>query len=344
MAWFSRDVDELVARGKYGKAIQLLTAEVKGGNRDPRARLQLADALISDKRGPEAVPLLIELADEYAADGFAAKAIAVLKKIQRIDPGRRGVDERLANLIDEKTRTTAARLAAVPKYTGAGYEPAGAVFSAEDFEAKPAAVPDPDARVAAARAAHWEPSTYEAPREAAPLPIPPAAAPTIEVNAVPIEVEPEVEPEPEPALVQTPLFSGFSRDELLAVMRGLQLRAFEAGDIILTEGDPGDSLFVVTTGLVKAYVKRSGQQVLVRRMAEGDFFGEISILSGKPRTATVTAATAVELLELDRQTLDGITAAYPRVRDVLEDFYVARASTQEEAIQRGLEARAARSS
>ena len=97
----------------------------------------------------------------------------------------------------------------------------------------------------------------------------------------------------------------------------------------ISEGDPGDSLFILTTGAVKAFLKNpGGGQRLVRTMTDGAFFGEISILSGKPRTATVTAATPCELLELDRPTLDGITKAHPRVQQVLEDFYVERATTQ----------------
>ncbi len=55
-------------------------------------------------------------------------------------------------------------------------------------------------------------------------------------------------------------------------------------------------------------------------MEEGTFFGEISILTGQPRTATVTAKTTCELLELDRKTLDSITENHPHVRDVLQQF------------------------
>jgi CRP-like cAMP-binding protein len=108
-------------------------------------------------------------------------------------------------------------------------------------------------------------------------------------------------------------------------MQGLRLLSFEPGDIIISEGDAGDSLFVIASGIAKAFVRKDGRQTLARSMDEGTFFGEISILSGKPRTATVTAATPCELLELDRATLDGITKAQPNVRQVLEDFYVQRA-------------------
>jgi CRP-like cAMP-binding protein len=63
-------------------------------------------------------------------------------------------------------------------------------------------------------------------------------------------------------------------------------------------------------------------------MGEGTFFGEISVLSGKPRTATVTAASDCELLELDRASLDEITKTHPNVRRVLEEHYIERASGQ----------------
>jgi CRP-like cAMP-binding protein len=138
-------------------------------------------------------------------------------------------------------------------------------------------------------------------------------------------------------VVRSPLFSDFSAGELIAIMGGLELLTFDAGDIIITEGEPGRSLFVVSSGRVKAFVRNpAGRHVQVRAMDEGSFFGEISILEGGPRTATVTAATRVDLLELDRETLDGITARYPRVLQVLEAFYRERAGSADEAVVRGM--------
>jgi CRP-like cAMP-binding protein len=63
-------------------------------------------------------------------------------------------------------------------------------------------------------------------------------------------------------------------------------------------------------------------------MSEGAFFGEISVLTGKPRSATVVAATACELLELDRPTLDGITTTHPHVWDVLREYADRRMDAQ----------------
>jgi len=127
--------------------------------------------------------------------------------------------------------------------------------------------------------------------------------------------------------VTSPLFDQFSRDELLAFIKGLQLLVFDTGDIIVAEGDPGDSLYLLTSGVAKAYVRNREQRFRrVGTLREGDFFGEISILSGGLRTATITAASRCELLEIDRPTLDAITAAHPHVADVMRRFHDERVS------------------
>ncbi|HEX6739057.1 MAG TPA: hypothetical protein VF310_12330, partial [Vicinamibacteria bacterium] len=69
-------VEALIARRQYDKAIDLLEAEVSAGRRELRLRLQLADVLVLAGREKQAVPVLLELADEFAREGFAAKAIS----------------------------------------------------------------------------------------------------------------------------------------------------------------------------------------------------------------------------------------------------------------------------
>lgn len=138
------------------------------------------------------------------------------------------------------------------------------------------------------------------------------------------------------AVAGNPLFRGFSREELAAVIQGLRLLTFEPGDVVVTAGEPGASLFVVTAGRVKAFVPdASGHSRLARELGEGDFFGEISILRGGPRTATITAASRVEALELDRSTLDAICATHPHVREVLQEFHDRRAARSVDASPRG---------
>ncbi len=339
----SKDADALIARRKYPQAIEALRQLLQRHGGDLRLRMKLADALVLAGREREAAPVLLELADALAAEGQAAKSIALLKKVQRIDPGRADVELKLADLIKTKERRTRGWDPQGGK--AVGYEPpswAASTFSPEQFAAP--RTYSAEERIAAARGASWVPSTRQ---EEGPSPA--AAEEPITVEEVEIQILDVIQdalqrppagaatagplpaPGPDaaegPAFVDTPLFSGFSRDELVAVIRGLRLLTFEPGDIVLTEGDRGDSLFVITTGTVKTFVRDTtqGGQLLMRRLKEGDFFGEISVLSGKARSATVTAATHCELLELERATLDQITSSYPHVRQVLEEFYLARA-------------------
>jgi CRP-like cAMP-binding protein len=138
-----------------------------------------------------------------------------------------------------------------------------------------------------------------------------------------------------PELRASPLFEGFSEEELLAFIQGLRLSIHEPGDIILTEGEPGASVFILAVGRVKVFVRNPiGHDVELVELKEGAFFGEISTLSGRPRSATVTAATRCELLELDRPSLDAIATTHPRIRQVLEEAYIQRAgSTKAERIR-----------
>jgi len=128
------------------------------------------------------------------------------------------------------------------------------------------------------------------------------------------------EPQAGAQIVVSPLFHDFSVEELVAVIGGLNLLTFERGHVIIREGEPGNSLYMLTSGTVKAFVKRDGKQVPIGELDEGAFFGEVSILTGKPRTATVVAKGHCELLELDRATLDSITQTHPHVMDVLKQF------------------------
>lgn len=155
-------------------------------------------------------------------------------------------------------------------------------------------------------------------------------------SAPPSEPPPPPPVAEEPDAVSTPLFRGLARDELLALIRGLRLERHEPGDVIITEGEPGESVYILTSGLVKAFVADPLlHDNFLRHMAEGSFFGEISHLTGGTRTATITAATACELLVLDRSALESIVAAHPNVREVLVEFYQQRAGSVDEQAARG---------
>ena len=295
----SEDVAGLVAKKSYGRAARVLRAQLERDPGNASLEIQLADVLALDGQGADAVAILLRVADAWARDGFLAKAIALLKKVQRIEPARSGeVDRKLADLAkarDEEPRRRAALLGSRLSRPG----------PAEEAE------PHPIEEV----------------------PAPEAKAESFEVE-IDLEGEAEAPAAPVPAearLEKTPLFSEFTAEELVEVVRGLRLLTFGPGEIVVADGEPGDSLFVLTTGTVYAFCKDpKGRYRKVREMSDGSFFGEVSILRGSPRTATVTAATAVERLELDVATLDAIAERHPHVDEVLRDFCEARTGSVEE--------------
>ncbi len=314
-SWLSgtEDVSELIAKRNYARAAKILRAQLEKEPGNTSLQSQLADVLAFDGKTREAVEVLLRVADEFAVEGFVGKAIAVLKRVQRLDPGRTGVEERLARLVKERDEETTLRHR---------LRQGGGRMGRDDSAARTAArapLPDP--------AVEFE---VTLPGEAEP------EAPTAARAATAQEARPGDDTAvTRPIIASTPLFGDFSTAELLAVIRGLQLKTFEPGDVIVAEGEPGDSLFVLTTGTVKAFVKDpAGHYHKVREMYEGAFFGEVSILTGKPRSATITAATPCELLELDRPTLDGITERQPNVRDILVSFCEARLGSADELLIR----------
>jgi len=159
---------------------------------------------------------------------------------------------------------------------------------------------------------------------------------------------------PEPAVVagvpeplfsrpvpNSPLFEVLNPDERAALVREMELEQKAEGDVIISEGEPGLSMYVIARGEVKVYTRnQGGGSVYLAKLGEGDFFGEVSVLTGKPRTATITASQPTELLRLDKAKLDNALAKYPGIRKVLDEFYKKRAMHTVEAMIESLKKRA----
>ncbi len=104
-------------------------------------------------------------------------------------------------------------------------------------------------------------------------------------------------------LLRCPLFTGAEAEDLQDVVRHVRHRRFRRGEVIFHEGDPGDALHVVTSGAVKIVLSSDeGEEAIIATLHPGDFFGELSLLDGAPRSATATAVEATETLSLPRDT------------------------------------------
>jgi CRP-like cAMP-binding protein len=288
--------------GTRRKAIEVLESHFGESRWDPRMRLRLADVLLKAGKDQDAIAILIGLADELARAGFADKAVAILKKIEQVQ--RRNVE--VVNL--------APLLRATP--------------APADAEPAPMAPAPPRAgRPRAATDDRFHGWLVDLVRD---------SVGKLHAPETPLAADAPVLKAYGPGLLANPLFEDFSEEELLAFIQGLKLLTFEPGDIIITEGEPGQSVFILATGRVKVFVRGPDHRsVPLGALGEGSFFGEISTLSGRPRSATITAAGACEILELDRPALEAISQSHPRVRSVLEAFSAARSADPEAARARG---------
>jgi CRP/FNR family transcriptional regulator len=99
-----------------------------------------------------------------------------------------------------------------------------------------------------------------------------------------------------------PLFAGMPGEQLQTLAGALKRRTYPRGALILHQGDPGDSLFIVVAGRVRIYtLSPEGHELSVWICDEGDFFGEMALLSDEPRSASAEAMQATEILVLQRQ-------------------------------------------
>jgi CRP/FNR family cyclic AMP-dependent transcriptional regulator len=103
-------------------------------------------------------------------------------------------------------------------------------------------------------------------------------------------------PKLEDVLGMVPIFRGLSRKHLKWLAGYCDIADFMAGHSIVREGDPGDAFYVVLTGQATL---TAGDR-FIGRVLPGDHFGEIAVIDGGPRTATVTSETPMTLVILSR--------------------------------------------
>ena len=120
------------------------------------------------------------------------------------------------------------------------------------------------------------------------------------------------------ALGRVPLFRALPDAELLALARTARLRRFRRGEVIFHQGDPGDALFIVSQGRVKISLPSdAGDEAILATLRAGDFFGELALLDGAPRSASATALEPTETLVVPRERFRDAIETVPGFRDAL---------------------------
>lgn len=115
-----------------------------------------------------------------------------------------------------------------------------------------------------------------------------------------------------------PLFDGIDQAEVRRVLDASRKRMFERGEVLFHEGDPGDSLHLIKRGRVAVRITTArGDVATIDLYGPGDVVGELAVLNGGRRMATVRAIEASETLEIHRGDFDELRRSHPGVNDVL---------------------------
>ena len=118
------------------------------------------------------------------------------------------------------------------------------------------------------------------------------------------------------------LFEGLPPADRVAISRASTLRSYRRGERIVTQGQPGDSFFLLIKGRVSVSIlSPEGREVVLSTLSAGDHFGEMALLDDAPRSATVTAAERSDLAVVTREAFfDLLKGNFVLIRALLSTF------------------------
>jgi len=115
------------------------------------------------------------------------------------------------------------------------------------------------------------------------------------------------------------LFAPLSADETTMLAGAAERHVFAPGELVIRAGDPGESMFVVHHGRVSVQISDNGRPRTIATLNEGDFFGEMALFTGEPRTANVVAVQETEVLEIGHRAMKKVFDTNP---DLVESLSV----------------------
>jgi len=121
-------------------------------------------------------------------------------------------------------------------------------------------------------------------------------------------------------LAEVPLFALLDEAERADLAGKLELTSVAAGETLFRDGDPGDSLYVVRGGQVAVQIGVLGASKEIATLGDGQFFGEMSLMTGESRTATVVAKTDVECYVVDKDAFQEIVQEKPELAGTISDI------------------------
>ena len=125
-------------------------------------------------------------------------------------------------------------------------------------------------------------------------------------------------------LREEPLFECLSDDQIDNLVKEARLNCFGRGENVIKEGAEGDSMFILLRGAARVWVSKNGSSIPVATLSAGDCFGEMSLLTGESRTATVQAESDCYVLEIGKPVMAGVIRDSPDCLERLSELLARR--------------------
>lgn len=116
-------------------------------------------------------------------------------------------------------------------------------------------------------------------------------------------------------LKKVPFFQALGRDGIDFIVERLKFKPYDANEVICQSGDPGDKMYIIINGKVKVVVfsEKDNKENLIATLGAGDYFGEMSLLTGEPRSASVITTEPSEMFILNKSDFDVIIERFPSI-------------------------------
>jgi small-conductance mechanosensitive channel len=125
-------------------------------------------------------------------------------------------------------------------------------------------------------------------------------------------------------IVRVPIFAPLSEDEIQMLANASKTRIFAPGETIVRRGAEGNSMFIIARGSVNVRIPDKEGQRTINHLQKNDFFGEMSLLTGEPRSATVIAEEETEVIEIRKKALKPIIEANPDLTESIGEIIIKR--------------------
>jgi hypothetical protein len=306
-----------VKKQNWQSARDVLLQIAKTEKNNPRIFLKIGDICQRTGEKAEAIVAYAHASQILRMQGFVQKALATYKIALRLDSGNQDIISRAEILMDELESVKATPSLPSP-------------MRLADRGPLPSEDKEPTKHPVAPQATHapeWLETTSLSPEQ-------PTEKSFEELSsAQQLHQTPDIPAEKQELMVPLSdgrdsiipeVFSPLPGDMVRSFMNELSRRTFTDAQCVIEEGESGDSLYIIRSGRAKVVAHLLGRRVELAVLGNGDVFGEMGFLTGRPRTASVIADGLLEVYEITRPEIEKLIESAPEIMAKIEDFYETR--------------------